>query len=213
MCSPTIALTAISIAGSVMSYMQTRAAAKQEEEALLAGQAQMDAEYDEQRMELEKSAMADKAKEKIEKIRAIGSERAASAEGGFIGLVTQQRLQDIDAASGLNLGSIEAERRRGQKQINRNQRSSRNQTQSELNAVEQPNLIGTALEIGAAYYKGKAGTPDKKVSSYGQRATGKSSASVANLGHYQSTVRQNISTRKSVGTGLMINSAKTSYAR
>ena len=203
MCSPTIALTAIKIAIPIMGYMATRSAAKAQEEALLAGQAEMDREYDEQRLELEKTAMADKAKEKIEKIRAMGAERAASAEGGFMGLLSQQRMQDIAAAAGLNLGTIEAERRRGQKQINRNQRASRNQTQGELNAVEQPNLVSTALEVGAAYYSGKAGTPDKKISSYGQRATGKSSASVANLGHYQNTVRQNIATKRSVSPSFM----------
>lgn len=72
--------------------------------------------------------------------------RAASAETGLTGTTIGSLLRDVDFQAGMDIALME------QNAGNR-QRAADSQTRSRLNAIPQPDFIGTALNAGLQIYR------------------------------------------------------------
>jgi hypothetical protein len=161
MCEPAT-LLAISAAVSVVSagvgYMQQADAADNQEDAIRDNWAAQQLQIDEQQSQINDNALDEKSKRAKEATIERGRLRAIQGESGLSG-VTQERIINESAFNeGTDIAAIEGNRKNSIKQSQVERGSLRANSQSQLNTIQQPSLIGTGLQIvgaGLNYQTGK----------------------------------------------------------
>lgn len=153
MCEPT---TIIAIGSAIVSYaMADDAADKAEDSAVAAHYANMES-YQLQQKQIDANAadqMSDRGREAlIER----GRLRVMAAESGLQGNSTDQIERQSRFDEGFDMARIEGNRKNSQQQAYADAKAGRAGSQSRINSIKHPSLIGTGLQIAGAYYGGEA---------------------------------------------------------
>jgi hypothetical protein len=145
MCEPaTIIMAATAIYGAV----ETRNNARRQERALMAQQEVEETELN--------RAMSVEADDRVKQARAERARlRAMSAESGVSGLAIDELLGNVDMQLGTDLARLD------QNSVSR-VRASRTGLNSNLNRVEQPDWVGTGLQIAGASYQSYQANPQTR---------------------------------------------------
>lgn len=152
MCEPTTIMLAISVAGAAMSYVQQQQQAKAAQSSAQQAanvnaqvyakqQEQIDAQAAEQMSERGKQALIERAK-----LRVLG------AESGITGNSTDQLERQSMFNEGSDMATLEGHRRNQQDQAYLDAKGGVAAAQGRMNAIKQPSLIGTGLQIAGSYY-------------------------------------------------------------
>jgi len=143
-------LLAAQAASSVVGYFQASSQAKSQEAAIQANYAQqMEAAQEQQRQNNASAAqtMSERARESmIER----GRLRAISGESGLAGVSTDRLFDQTRFNEGYDMATIEANRSNTSAQLYQEAKGLRAQSQSKMNAINRPSLIGTGLQIVGA---------------------------------------------------------------
>ena len=165
MCDPATAMTAMRVfmvVKGVASYMQQKQQADAQENALRAGWEDIQNQYDELREEIGITESEELMELSIESLERKGEMMAASSDRGAYGTVVWQLLQDNDMKTGIAGGNIQTKTDRDLAQVDRDERGVYADTQTKMNAIDQPSLAMTVLEIGGDVAGTYAGQPASK---------------------------------------------------
>lgn len=135
MCDP---VTATVIASAAYGLYATNKAAKSSERQARAAQAEQ-----EKQIHASKSAAVDDRQRRMRRERA--RLHALSSETGLSGITSDTVLNNVDFQAGFDIAQLNL-------QTEFDTTASRYQLQSNLNRIEQPDFIGTALNTGLQLY-------------------------------------------------------------
>lgn len=165
MCDPATAMTAMRVfmvVKGVAGYMSAKAKADADEEALRAGWANLNTQYDELRDELAITERDKLMELSIESLERKGEMMAASSDRGAYGKVVWQLLQDNDMKTGIAGGNIQTKVDRDLRQVDRDERGAYADVQTKMNAIDQPSIAMTILETAGDVAGTYAGQPASK---------------------------------------------------
>lgn len=165
MCDPATAMTAMRVfmvVKGVAGYMSAKAQADAEEDALEAGWANLNKQYDELRDELAITERENILELTIESLERKGEMMAASGDRGSYGNVIMHLLQDNDMKTGMAAGNIQTKTDRDLRQVDRDERGAHADTQSRMNAIDRPSLAMTIMETAGDVAGTYAGQPASK---------------------------------------------------
>lgn len=137
----------ISAATGIMGYFNGKSRAEVQEKSL---EYSYNAQLQDNRAranEINSSALAEKSDVAREALIRKGQLRVATGEAGLQGLLVDSLMQDVDAQTGRAMGRVEENRRRGIKQIGRDNQSAYASAQSRANQIEYPSLATTAAGV------------------------------------------------------------------
>lgn len=139
MCEPTAVLTALTVAGTAHSLNTTRRNARRQERAERRARA-TEREQIADQLSVETNARRQAARRERARLRAL------SAESGLAGITMQTLLDNVEFQAGTDVALLE------QNAANQEQASA-SRHQSRLNAIQQPDYLGGALDAGLSIYR------------------------------------------------------------
>lgn len=135
------------VATSVLGFVQQRGAADAQAAAIQANHEQQMRAYEEQQRQNNAAAaqqMSERAREAmIERARL----RVIAGESGLAGISTDRIENQSRFNEGYDIASIEANRSNSAAQLYNEARGLRAQSQSRLNSINRPSLLGSGLQI------------------------------------------------------------------
>ena len=153
MCEPTTLLMmslAISAASAGMSYVQGEKNADTQTENLQRAQDQQIGQLNLQQHQADQQAGEQMSDRALEALKETGRLTTIAGESGGGGASNGRIVNEAGFNATHDIATIEANRLNGGAQRNMDAQGVRSSTQSALNSIQRPSLIGTGLQIGGA---------------------------------------------------------------